>query len=72
MGYTPAHARHESSLSSLSLSGNTVNTFPYVDRPDTNDTHPLVQTTPHHTQLPPRAMQPEGKPRGPDLRVVSS
>ena len=33
-GRSPTSARHESSLSSLSLSVNTVNTFPYVGRPD--------------------------------------
>ena len=38
-------------------------------------THPLVlrrQSTPHHTQPPPRAMRLEGRPRGPDPRGVSS
>ena len=38
-------------------------------------THPLVlrrQSTPHHTQPPPRAMRLEGRPRGPDSRGVSS
>ena len=41
----------------------------------TSYTHPLVlrrQSTPHHTQPPPRAMRLEGRPRGPDSRRVSS
>ena len=49
--------------------------FPVCRPSGHHDTHPLarrLQTTPHHTQPPPRAMKPEGKPRGPDSRVVSS